>query len=76
MYLDGAVNFTFRAKQVTQRDMYLDRILVDFDQVGKNFDRVIRVVRQQIVEAACVALGKLVRAGLRLFLFERLPATK
>ena len=74
--LDGAVDVTLGAKQVTQRDVYLDRFLVDLDQVGKNLDRIVGIVGDQVIEAAGVILGKITRVLRIGFLLKRLPAAE
>ncbi|MNG92867.1 hypothetical protein D3C79_518130 [compost metagenome] len=58
--LDGTVHLAPLTKEVAEREMGFDGFTVDFQQLDKEIHRLVRLVRQQIVEARHVLAGKLV----------------
>ena len=58
--LDGSVDLATLTKQIAKREMGFDGFAVYFQQLDEEIHRLVRLVRQQIVEARHILPGKLV----------------
>ena len=70
MHLDCTVDFALGAKQVTQRQVRLHGFVINLDQVDKQFDGLVGLVGQQVIEALNIgfsAIIKIVDGGSRIF---------
>ena len=58
MQADGAVHFAAATEQMAQRELRLDRVLVDFGDLQEDFDRLVLLLVEQVVQASEVSIGQ------------------
>ena len=55
---DGAIDFAAAAEQVAERELGLDRVLVDLGDLQEDLDRLVLLLVEQVVQAAEVGVGQ------------------
>jgi hypothetical protein len=55
---DGAIDFTAAAEQVAQRDLGLEGFLVQLGDVQEQLDGLVRLLVEQVVQAAEIVLDR------------------
>ena len=55
---DRAIDLAAAAEQVAERELRLDRVLVDFGDLQEDLDRLVLLLVEQVVQAAEVGVGQ------------------
>ena len=63
MHADRAIDLAAAAEQVAERQMRLDRVAVEFGELQEHLDRLVRLLVQQVIQAAEVARRQLADAA-------------